>query len=140
MTDTPHAAAIAGHPLHAMFSSVTSTCFVGAFLTDLAYWRSPDMQWANFSAWLLTIGLLVAVLVVIIGAFDFFGDRRIRRGASPWFHAVGGSLLLVVEIFNALVHSRDAYTSVVPAGLALSAAGVVLLSLTSWNSTEEERR
>lgn len=140
MSDTTHAATIAGHPLHAMLSSVTSTCFVGALLTDIAYWRSANMQWANFSAWLLTIGLLVSVLVVIVGTVDFFGARRIRRGGSPWFHAIGGILLLVVEIFNALVHSRDAWTSVVPAGLALSATGVVLLSLTSWNSTEEERR
>jgi uncharacterized membrane protein len=137
MTDTTHAASIAGHPLHAMLSSVTGTCFVGALLTDIAYWRSANLQWANFSAWLLAIGLLVSVLVVIVGAFDFFGSRRIHRGGSPWFHAIGGMLLLVVEIFNALVHSRDAWTSVVPAGLVLSAAGVVLLSLTSWNREAE---
>jgi uncharacterized membrane protein len=136
MSDTPHAAAIAGHPLHAMLSSATATCFVGALFTDIAYWRSASMQWANFSAWLLAIGLVLAFFAAILGIADFFGRRSIRRGGSAWFHAIGGALLLVLEIFNALVHSRDGWTSVVPAGLVLSAAGVVLLCLISWNAGE----
>lgn len=139
MTDTPPVAAVAGHPLHAMLSSVTGTCFVGAFVTDIAYWRSANMQWANMSAWLLAMGLVVAFVAVIVGLFDLFGTRSIRRG-NGWFHAIGGSLLLVLEIINLLIHSRDGWTSVVPAGLAFSAASVVLLCLTSWNSTDGECR
>jgi uncharacterized membrane protein len=40
---------------------------------------------------------------------------------------------LVLSIFNVLIHSRDAYTSVVPAGLLLSALVVLILSITGWN-------
>jgi uncharacterized membrane protein len=61
-----------------MLVPIPIACFVGTFLTDLAYWQTANMQWANMSAWLLTVGLVVAVFVVLFGAIDFFGDRRIR--------------------------------------------------------------
>ena len=32
-------------------------CFVGTLLTDIAYWRTAEMMWADFSAWLLTVGV-----------------------------------------------------------------------------------
>jgi uncharacterized membrane protein len=40
---------------------------------------------------------------------------------------------LVISIFNALIHTRDAYTSVVPTGLILSAIVVLILLITGWN-------
>jgi len=43
---------------------------------------------------------------------------------------------LIVEIFNIFVHSRDAYTSVVPAGLILSALAVLILLVTGWMGWE----
>ena len=36
-------------------------------------------------------------------------------------------------IVNAFVHSRDAYTSVVPSGLILSGLVVLILFVTAWN-------
>jgi uncharacterized membrane protein len=126
-------AAVAGHPIHPMLVPVPIACFVGTFITDLAYWRTANMQWANMSAWLLTAGLVVSIFVVIAGLIDFFGDRRIRALRAAWIHAIGNALVLVLSIFNVLIHSRDAYTSVVPAGLLLSALVVLILSITGWN-------
>jgi uncharacterized membrane protein len=39
----------------------------------------------------------------------------------------------VLSIINAFVHSRDAYTSVVPTGLILSSVVVLILLVTGWN-------
>ncbi|MGO4833581.1 DUF2231 domain-containing protein, partial [Rhizobiaceae sp. 2RAB30] len=50
-------ASIAGHPIHPMLVTIPIACFVGALLTDVAYWRTAEMTWANFSAWLLTVGV-----------------------------------------------------------------------------------
>ena len=125
-----------GHPLHPMLVPVPIVCFVGTLITDIAYWRTADMQWANFSAWLLTAGLIVSILVVIAGLTDFFGDRRIRALRPAWIHGLGNALALVLAIFNALVHTRDAYTSVMPAGLILSALVVLILLVTGWNGWE----
>ena len=91
------------------------------------------MQWANFSVWLLTIGLLVSALVALTGIIDFLGDRRIRRIGASWIHGIVNGAALLLSIVNAFVHSRDAYTSVVPTGLTLSAVVVVLLAVGAWN-------
>ena len=132
--DSPRATArLAGHPIHAMLAPIPVVCFVGAFLTDIAYWKTTAMQWANMSAWLLTVGLVVSVFVVLAGLIDFFGDGRIRRLPCAWVHGLGNALALILSIWNAFVHSRDAYTSVVPTGLILSGLVVLILLVTAWN-------
>ena len=45
---------------------------------------------------------------------------------------LGNILVMLLSLVNVFVHSRDAYTSVVPTGLILSATVVVLLAVTSW--------
>jgi uncharacterized membrane protein len=39
----------------------------------------------------------------------------------------------VLAIFNALILTRDAHTSVVPTGLGLSSFVVLILAVTGWN-------
>jgi uncharacterized membrane protein len=43
---------------------------------------------------------------------------------------------VALAVLNALVHTRDAYTSVVPVGLILSLAVVLILLVTGWNGWE----
>jgi uncharacterized membrane protein len=104
-------------------------CFVGALVTDLAYWRTLDVLWERFSIWLIAAGLIVAGLAVIAGVIDAVG-RRIRTLA--WPHAVGYALALALSLINAFIHSRDGYTAVVPTGLMLSGLVVVILLVTGW--------
>ncbi len=125
-------ARIAMHPIHPMLVPFPIACFVGTLLTDLAYWKTAEMMWADFSAWLLAVGLVFGVLAAILGLIDFFGSRLIRRLPAAWVHMVGNAAVLVLAFFNALVHSRDAWTSVVPAGLILSALTVLVLIVTGW--------
>jgi uncharacterized membrane protein len=136
MTNPRSTAAIAGHPIHPMLVPVPIFCFVATLFTDIAYANTADMQWANMSAWLLTVGLIVSVFVVIAGLVDFFGDRRIRNLRAAWIHGLGNAVALILAIFNAFIHSRDAYTSVVPTGLILSAVVVLILLVTGWNGWE----
>ena len=137
MASNPRSTAkIAGHPIHPMLVPIPIACFVGTLITDIAYAETANMQWANISAWLLTAGLLVALLAVIAGLIDFGGDRRIRDLRAVWIHAGGNALALVIAIVNAFIHSRDAYTSVVPTGLVLSALTVGILLVTGWMGWE----
>jgi uncharacterized membrane protein len=136
MPFTPRATAtIAGHPLHAMLVPIPLTCFIGTFVTDLVYWKTANMQWANMSVWLLTAGLFVSVLAVITGLIDFFGDRRIRNLNAAWIYGLSYGVALILSLFNVFIHSRDAYTSVVPTGLILSGLVVVILVVTAWNGS-----
>ncbi|HEX4742036.1 MAG TPA: DUF2231 domain-containing protein [Caulobacteraceae bacterium] len=126
-------ARIGGRPIHPMLVPVPIVCFTATLLTDIAYWRTANMQWANMSAWFLDVGLIVAIFVVIAGLIDFFGDRRIRALRQVWVHGLGNGLALILSIWNAFVHTRDAYTSVVPTGLILSVLVVLILAVTVWN-------
>jgi len=45
---------------------------------------------------------------------------------------IGNVVVLVLALFNSFVHSRDAWTSVVPSGLILSALTVIVLLFTGW--------
>ena len=58
----PSTARLFGHPIHPMLVPFPITCFIGALLTDLAYWKTADMQWANFSVGLIAGGLVMRPL------------------------------------------------------------------------------
>jgi uncharacterized membrane protein len=116
-----------------MLVPIPIVCFVATFITDLVYWRTAAMLWADMSAWLLTVGLIISVFAVLAGLIDFLGDPRIRRLRAAWIHALGNVAALALSILNALVHTRDAYTSVVPTGLILSSLVVLILLVTGWN-------
>jgi uncharacterized membrane protein len=129
-------ASILGHPLHAMLVPLPITCFVGTLITDIVYWKTATIMWANISAWLLVIGLVVSVFAALAGVIDFLGDRRIRELKPAWIHGLGNGLAVILSIFNAFIHSRDAYTSVVPTGLILSILVVLILLVTAWTGGE----
>jgi uncharacterized membrane protein len=116
-----------------MLVPIPIACFVGTLLTDIAYACTADMQWANFSAWLLTVGLIGAGLAAIAGVIDFLGEGRIRRLRAAWIHGIGNALAVLLSLINIFIHSRDAWTSVVPTGLTLSAIVVLILLVTGWN-------
>lgn len=122
---------IGRHPLHALLAHVPNALFIGALITDVVYWRTADIMWADFSDWLLAFGALFAVLAALAGIVDFVVVRRNRTAAGA-FHAWGSLVVLVLAILNNFVHSRDAYTSVVPGGLILSALTVLVLIVTGW--------
>jgi uncharacterized membrane protein len=125
-------ARVAKHPVHPMLVPFPIACFVGALLTDLAYWKTAEMMWADFSAWLLFVGLLMGVLAAIAGLIDFLSNRSIRALTPAWLHMLGNLVVLSLALFNSFIHSRDAWTSVVPTGLILSALTVALLLFTGW--------
>ena len=107
--------------------SFPAACFIVTVVTDIAYAKSANMAWETFSIWLLTIGLITAGIVVAIGLIQAFGQGR----WPSLILRVGYAIALVLALFNAFVHSRDAYTSVVPTGLTLSILTVLAL-LVTW--------
>jgi uncharacterized membrane protein len=126
-------ASLRGHPFHAMLVPIPIVCFVGTLITDIVYWQTAAMLWADMSAWLLVVGLIASVFAAAAGLIDFFGERRIRELRPAWIHFLGNTTALILSIFNAFIHTRDAYTSVVPTGLILSALVVLILLVTGWN-------
>jgi uncharacterized membrane protein len=123
--------AIGGVPLHAMLVPFPIVCFTGALLTDITYSNSPQVQWANFSAWLLAFGLIIGVVAAIFGLIDFLSAGR-ERPRIGWIHLIGNAIVLVLALINNFVHSRDGWTGVVPTGLTLSAITFVVMLVTGY--------
>lgn len=133
MSDNPRStASIFGHPLHPLLVPFPIVGFIGALLCDIVYANTADMQWANFSVWLLTAGLVMGSLAVLTGLTDYVGDRRVRSIAAATVHGVGNVVVMLLALWNVFVHSRDAWTSVVPEGLILSIVTVLLMGVTGW--------
>ena len=119
-----------GHPFLRTPLALAIACFLGALVTDIAYVRTVEPMWYTFSVWLLTAGLLVA-LVAALGVPRLL-SRRWRVGGAGLVAGSVVALALVLEILNAFVHSRDGWTAVVPDGLILSAVTVALLAVRGW--------
>jgi len=125
-------AQVAKHPIYPMLVPFPIVCFMGALATDIACCVTAQMMWADFSAWLLLIGVIMGLLAAVAGAIDVFGNRLIRTQTPAWPHMLGNLLVLLLSAFNAFVHTRDAWTSIVPTGLILSVIVVLILPVTGW--------
>jgi len=122
-----------GRPIQKWLVSFSVAYFTGALLTDLAYWQMLNVMWERFSIWLITAGLILAGLAALAYVIGLATGRQIDRPA--WPGVTGYALAVLLSLVNAFVHSRDAYTAVVPTGLMLSGLVVVVLLLTAWVDT-----
>lgn len=129
---------VRAHPVHGILSAYPLAFFTAAFVADIAYANSAQMQWANFAVWLITGGLLMGVLAAFAGIVDALLYQGPRR--RSWPHSVGVLLMMILALFNVFIHSRDGWTSVMPTGLILSAIVSVLALVTSWMGYSLEAR
>jgi len=125
-------ARISGHPLLRILVAFPIAYFTGALVTDIVYWRTAVMMWADFSAWLLAAGMVMGVIAAFFGFIVLVADRRVRRQRAAWLVAPAVVVVLALALLDNLIHSRDAWTSVVPTGIALSAVTVIAMLATAW--------
>lgn len=118
--------------LHRMLVPVATVCFIATLIADIVYSRTANMLWADMSDWLLSTGVIVFGLVTAAGLAAILTDRERRQLRLAWLHLAVNFTAFILAFFDALVHTRDAYTSVVPGGLTLSALVVLLLMVTGW--------
>jgi len=128
----PARAAIARHPIHATLVPFPIVCFTFTLLTDTAYWRSGNLMWLNFSAWLLLAGVVVGALAAVAGLIDLLSRSGMRSSRIGWLHGIGNIVVLGLATLNSLVHARDGWTAVVPQGLILSTLTVLAMIATVW--------
>ncbi len=124
-------------PARALLLGFPVILFLGALLSDIAFYRSYETQWSNFAAWLIAGALLCGGIVLLLCFIDVF-RRRPGRGRS------GIVLLLVAAMWilgfiNALIHARDGW-AVMPTGLILSLIVVLLAVATAVVGLTETRR
>lgn len=119
---------VVANAVYGLLNPISFGFFVAALIFDIIYARSAEVMWGKGAAWLIVFGLLFAVIPRLINLVQVWvTGRRYSTNADKldfWLNLVA----IVAAIFNAFVHSRDAY-AVVPAGLWLSVCTVILLSI-----------
>lgn len=111
-------------PLHPFFIGLGGALLMAALFTDYLYSSNSLMQWANFSAWLIAGGLVLALVAVVVLLIDFALGRV---GSIRWLDFALLAAAAILSLVNVLVHTRDAWTSVVPTGITLSIIVTILL-------------
>ncbi|WP_019661601.1 DUF2231 domain-containing protein [Stenotrophomonas hibiscicola] len=123
-----------GTTLFSLLNPIPFGFFVGALIFDAIYLNSAEVMWGKAAAWLITFGLLIAIVPRLINLFAVWR----RNGTATRIDRIDFFLNLVavvLAIWNAFVHSRDAYAAAVPGTIlsaltvALIALGLILLSL-----------
>jgi uncharacterized membrane protein len=121
--------------LHPSFIGAGATLLIAGFATDIMYWDTSNWQWANASAWLIAAGLVLALIATIALIVDLLTGRA---GRINWISFLLVAAAALLTLLNVLVHSRDAWTSVVPQGISLSAIVTILLlaaAVCGWKVT-----
>lgn len=123
----PRRSAVA-NAVYALLNPIPFGFFVAALIFDGVYAKTGTILWAKGAAWLITFGLLLAIVPRLVNLTQVWITSR-RFGSSAdhvdfWLNVVA----IVAAILNAFVHTRDAY-GIMPAGLWLSVVTVLLISI-----------
>lgn len=122
-TSGPSRVAIA---LYELLNPLPLGFFTAAWIFDILYLKSFQIMWTDAASWLIAIGLVLAIVPRLINLVQVWFTQRPLATAAVKIHFWLWLLAIVLAIFNAFVHSRDAY-AVVPLGVILSSAVVALL-------------
>lgn len=130
---TPHE--ISGavvRPLHGVLLAFPIGLFTFALFTDIAYLNTAEIQWTNFSAWLITGALVFGGVAGVFSIVDVV--LGLRRGGSrrTIIHVVALALAWVLGLVNVFKHSQDAWSSVGTFGLTLSILCTILVLVAGW--------
>ncbi|MCR5875320.1 hypothetical protein LRS10_14690 [Phenylobacterium sp. J426] len=115
--------------------------FSFAVATDIAYLRTAEMQWSNFSAWSITVGLVFGGVALVCALLALLAGLRSGRRAPRLLHAAALALMCLLGLINAFKHSQDAWSSVGAFGLILSiltAVAALVAALVAYSGAMNE--
>ena len=117
-----------GSALFDLLDPIPFGFFVATLIFDIVYANTAEILWVKGASWLVSIGLVFAIIPQLINLYNVWLNKRRGRmhgeAANFWLNVVG----IVAAIVNAFVHSRDAYAAM-PDGLWLSIVTVVALAI-----------
>lgn len=116
-------------PLHGILLAGTVPLFLGALLSDVAYYNTYQIQWANFAAWLIAGGLVFCGLAGLFAIANLI--RADRKSGRPVVYLVLLLVTWVLGLVNAFEHAKDAWAAM-PSGLILSVIVTLLSVVTAW--------
>lgn len=114
--------------IYQLFNPIPFGFFVAALIFDVVYFQTAQMMWSKSAAWLITIGLFFAIIPRLINLVHVWIPRgRVVLPAEKLDFGLN-FIGIVAAIFNAFIHSRDAY-AIMPSGLILSVVTVACFAV-----------
>jgi uncharacterized membrane protein len=110
--------------------------FLGALLSDIAYFNSYQIQWSNFAAWLIAGGLVFCGLALLFALVNLI--RAERKGGRATLYFLLLLATWVLGLINAFEHAKDAW-AVMPSGLVLSVIVTALATAAAWTGLSNLR-
>lgn len=102
--------------------------FVAGWIFDIFYNKTAEVLWAKAASWCITFGLLFCIIPRFINLFYVWFRPVIEQRRSDvvgfWLYGFA----IIAAIFNAFIHSRDAF-AIVPANIILSTLTILLIAL-----------
>lgn len=124
--------------LYELLNPIPLGFFVAAWIFDILYMKTFIQMWNDAANWLIVIGLLIAIIPRVINLVLVWTEPGYPQSSPIKIHFWLSLIAIVLAIFNAFIHSRDAY-AVVPMGVILSTLVVVLLLLGNVQLALRER-
>lgn len=130
------------NPFRGILMAFPIALFSSALISDIAYLKTAQMQWSNFSAWLIVGALVFGGLAGLWALIDLVLSWRTPARRAAVIHLAALALAWVLGLINAFKHSQDAWSSVGAFGLTLSILSTALILIAGWlaysNSTVRE--
>ncbi len=114
--------------IYGLLNPIPFGFFVATLIFDIVYANTAVIMYAKSADWLITLGLLFAVIPRLINLVQVWITSRQFSTRYERLDFWLNLLAIVAAIFNAFVHTRDAY-EVVPTSIWLSVFTVILLSI-----------
>lgn len=128
------------HPLHAILLAFPIALFAGALASDITYLNTAEIQWSNFSSWLITGALVFGGMVAVWAIVASVRGRGTGLRSTYWLYLLLVVAMWVAGLVNAFQHSRDAWSSVGVTGLLLSILCTILAFAAGWIGHSGHRR
>ena len=117
------------HPLHVFLLGAADASLVGGLLSDLAYFSTQEIQWKNFTSWLVMSGLVFMGFALLWALIDLLRGHHDRRRLGIYFLLLLAAWIL--GFVNELIHAKDAWASM-PDALVISGIVAVLAIAATW--------
>lgn len=119
-------------PLHRLLLAFPIALFTFALFTDIAYLKTAEMQWTNFSAWAIAAALVFGGIAGVFSIVDLVLGLRRPGARLKAIHVGVLALAWILGLVNAFKHSQDAWSSVGALGVTLSVLCTLLVLAAGW--------
>src|SRR5690606_38036802 len=93
--------------LHTILLAGSVSLFLGALLSDIAYYKTYQIQWSNFASWLIAGAELFSGLALVFALANLI--RANQKSGQVLMYFVLLFVTWALGLFNAFQHAKDAW-------------------------------